>query len=150
MSKCACVAVALAVVMAASAEPVKKAQTVQKDPTLVALEQVARRQHNRAVVIDKTVRRYKPEDRSELIVRDARQSYQERLHAARKAVKEEAEGRLKAEDEAKAARDLRKAAKRSEKNLEKILKTLNQAIKKASDADEVAVYQGIIDMLGGE
>ena len=139
----------VALAMSGYAAPVKKTvqPAVKKDPVLVALEQAAKKQHNRAVVIDKTARQYSPETRPELIVREARQSYQERLHAARKAVKAEAEARLVAEEDARRAKELQKSAKRAGKNRDKVGKTLEHAKKKAASEDEAAVYQGILDIL---
>lgn len=51
------------------------------------------------------------------------------------------------QDDAKITRDIRKAAKRAQKNIDKILKTIEQAKKKASDEDEVALYDLLIEML---
>ncbi|MBP5510643.1 MAG: hypothetical protein J6Z49_06975 [Kiritimatiellae bacterium] len=45
-----------------------------------------------------------------------------------------------AEAEAKPLKDLRKAAKRTQKNRDKILKDVEKAKKKAEDADELAFY----------
>ena len=49
--------------------------------------------------------------------------------------------------DAKTTREIRKAAKRAQKNINKILKTIEQAKKKASDEDEVALYDLLIEML---
>ena len=49
--------------------------------------------------------------------------------------------------DAKTTREIRKAAKRAQKNIDKILKTIEQAKKKASDEDEVALYDLLIEML---
>lgn len=46
-------------------------------------------------------------------------------------------------------RDMRKKAKKAEKNLEKVLKVLNQAVKKASTEEEAELYQAIINLLEG-
>ena len=58
------------------------------------------------------------------------------------------------EADAKTLRDMRKAAKRTEKNLSKILKTIKQAKKKAESEDEAQFYElleGIIsEAMGGE
>lgn len=58
------------------------------------------------------------------------------------------------EADAKTLRDMRKAAKRTEKNLSKILKTIEQAKKKAESEDEAQFYElleGIIsEAMGGE
>ena len=52
--------------------------------------------------------------------------------------------------DAKATKDIRKAAKRAEKNLSKIVKTIEQAKKKASDEDEAALYDLLISILTPE
>lgn len=52
-----------------------------------------------------------------------------------------------AEFELKPLRDVQKAAKRSQKNIEKVVKTLEQAKKKAASEDEAALYQSLIDIL---
>ena len=52
--------------------------------------------------------------------------------------------------DAKTTRDIRKAAKRAQKNIDKILKTIEQAKKKASDEDEVALYNLLISILTPE
>lgn len=63
-------------------------------------------------------------------------------------VREELEARAEAaEGDAKAVRDVRKAAKRAEKNLSKIVKTIEQAKKKASTAEETELYDLILAML---
>lgn len=49
--------------------------------------------------------------------------------------------------DAKTTRDIRKAAKRAEKNLSKVIKAIEQAKKKASDEDEAALYDLLIEML---
>ena len=54
------------------------------------------------------------------------------------------------EADAKATKDIRKAAKRAEKNLSKIVKTIEQAKKKASDEDEAALYDLLIAILTPE
>ncbi|MBQ4385540.1 MAG: hypothetical protein II823_06430 [Kiritimatiellae bacterium] len=58
------------------------------------------------------------------------------------------------EADAKTLRDMRKAAKRTEKNLSKILKAIEQAKKKAESEDEAQFYElleGIIsEAMGGE
>ena len=52
-----------------------------------------------------------------------------------------------AEDDARVTRELSKASKRCEKNLEKIVKTLEQAKKKAATEEEVALYAALIAVL---
>ena len=54
------------------------------------------------------------------------------------------------EADAQATKDIRKAAKRAEKNLSKIVKTIEQAKKKASDEDEAALYDLLIAILTPE
>lgn len=76
-------------------------------------------------------------------IRDAKATFKEKFAANLAALES-------AETELKPLRDLRKAVKRTEKNLSKIVKTLQQAIKKASDEDEAALYQSIIDLLTEE
>jgi len=51
------------------------------------------------------------------------------------------------EADAQATKDIRKAAKRAQKNIDKILKTIEQAKKKASDEAEAALYDLLIEML---
>jgi len=52
--------------------------------------------------------------------------------------------------DAKTTREIRKAAKRAQKNIDKILKTIEQAKKKASDEDEAALYDLLISILTPE
>lgn len=52
--------------------------------------------------------------------------------------------------DAKATQDIRKAAKRARKNLDKVLKTLEQAKKKAASDDEADLYEHIINILTPE
>ena len=54
------------------------------------------------------------------------------------------------EADAKATKDIRKAAKRAEKNLSKVIKAIEQAKKKASDEDEAALYDLLISILTPE
>ena len=49
--------------------------------------------------------------------------------------------------DAQLTRSVKKLAKRSEKNREKVLKELQKAIKKAGDEDEAALYQSLVDIL---
>lgn len=76
-------------------------------------------------------------------IRDAKATFREKFAANLAALES-------AETELKPLRDLRKAVKRTEKNLSKIVKTLQQAIKKAGSEDEAALYQAIIDLLTEE
>ena len=48
---------------------------------------------------------------------------------------------------AKVTKDIRKAAKRAEKNLSKVIKAIEQAKKKASDEDEAELYDLLIKIL---
>lgn len=52
-----------------------------------------------------------------------------------------------AEAEAKPLRDLKKAAKRTAKNFNKIMKDLEKARKKAEDADELAFYERLGEII---
>ena len=52
--------------------------------------------------------------------------------------------------DAKTTREIRKAAKRAEKNLSKVIKAIEQAKKKASDEDEAALYDLLISILTPE
>lgn len=52
-----------------------------------------------------------------------------------------------AEAEAKPLRDLKKAAKRTSKNFDKIMKDLEKAKKKAEDADELAFYERLAEII---
>ena len=52
-----------------------------------------------------------------------------------------------AEAEAKPLRDLKKAAKRTAKNFDKIMKDLEKAKKKAEDADELAFYERLAEII---
>lgn len=54
------------------------------------------------------------------------------------------------EADAQATKDIRKAAKRAEKNLSKVIKAIEQAKKKASDEDEAALYDLLIEILAPE
>jgi hypothetical protein len=51
------------------------------------------------------------------------------------------------EADAKTSQEIRKAVKRAEKNLSKIVKTIEQAKKKASDEAEAALYDILIEIL---
>lgn len=52
-----------------------------------------------------------------------------------------------AEAEARPLRDLKKAAKRTAKNYDKIMKDLEKAKKKAEDADELAFYERLAEII---
>lgn len=52
-----------------------------------------------------------------------------------------------AEDYARITREIRKASKRCEKNLKKIVKTLEQAKKKAETDEEAALYSALIAVI---
>lgn len=54
-----------------------------------------------------------------------------------------------AESDARTLQEVRKAAKRTEKNLSKIVKTLEQAKKKASNEDEANLYQMLAEIIQG-
>ena len=54
------------------------------------------------------------------------------------------------EADTRATKDIRKAAKRAEKNLSKVIKAIEQAKKKASDEDEAALYDLLISILTPE
>lgn len=54
------------------------------------------------------------------------------------------------ENDARTTREIRKAAKRTEKNLQKVLKSLEQAKKKAADEDEAALWTALISILEGK
>lgn len=51
------------------------------------------------------------------------------------------------EADAKTSQEIRKAVKRAEKNLSKIVKTIEQAKKKASNEDEAALYDLLLEIL---
>lgn len=55
-----------------------------------------------------------------------------------------------AEEDAESARAVWKAAKRTEKNVEKVIKELEKARKKAASEDEAALWSSIIALLKGE
>lgn len=55
-----------------------------------------------------------------------------------------------AEEDAHVTRELRKAAKRTEKNIEKVIKALNQAKKKSADETEEALWNALIAILEGK
>lgn len=55
-----------------------------------------------------------------------------------------------AEDDAKKARDIEKAAKKSTKAREKIIKTIEQAKKKSSDEDEIAFYDSLEELINSK
>lgn len=52
-----------------------------------------------------------------------------------------------AEAEAKPLRDLKKAAKRTSKNFDKIMKDVEKSKKKAEDADELAFYERLAEII---
>ena len=52
-----------------------------------------------------------------------------------------------AEEDARVTRELRKASKRCEKNMAKIVKTLEQAKKKAATEEEAALYTALIAVI---
>ena len=53
----------------------------------------------------------------------------------------------RAEADAKPLHDLKKAAKRTSKNFDKIMKDLEKAKKKADDADELAFYERLAEIV---
>ena len=116
-----------------SAAPARPAKLPGIGVTKAQLAQMKRR----LAVLDATTNR--PVSAA-IQVRDAKATFKEKFAANLAALES-------AETELKPLRDLRKAVKRTEKNLSKIVKTLQQAIKKASDEEEAALYQAIIDLL---
>ncbi len=78
-------------------------------------------------------------------------TFRERL-AALQSARDEAFAKWQAEAEtnaaaAKVTKDIRKAAKRAEKNLSKIVKTIEQARKKAGSEEEAELYDLLIEIL---
>ena len=66
-------------------------------------------------------------------------------------VRDELEARAAAaEGDASAVREVRKAAKRAQKNLDKVVKALEQAKKKAATDEEIALYDLLLAMLQTE
>lgn len=53
-------------------------------------------------------------------------------------------------DDAQKMRDVKKLSKKTQKHREKILKTIQKAIDKADDADEVEFYQMLIRIINNE
>ncbi len=74
-------------------------------------------------------------------------TFEDRLEAMRLKVDEWRSAAETNEAYAKVTKDVRKAVKRAEKNISKIVKTIEQARKKATSEDETALYDLLIGLL---
>ena len=74
-------------------------------------------------------------------------TFEDRLEAMRLKVDEWRSAAETNEADAKVTKDVRKAVKRAEKNISKIVKTIEQARKKATSEDETALYDLLIGLL---
>lgn len=74
-------------------------------------------------------------------------TFEDRLEAMRLKVDEWRAAAETNESDAKVTKDVRKAVKRAEKNISKIVKTIEQARKKATSEEETALYDLLIGLL---
>ena len=108
------------------------------DPTIRKIQEQARKYHNRFEVLKKTQKKWGPS--TNLLARVARQSMQSRLDETR------AE-RDQAKSEAKALKEMQKAARTFGTNVEKVRKDFAMYRDKAATDDERAFWQSLLEII---
>ena len=116
-------------VIAAPERPKKTAAPV--DPAIAAIARSASANHARFETIKHTMKKWGPH--TNVVARLARQSTMEKLTEARA--------------EAKALKDMQKAARKFGKNLKKVRKDFEKYRDKAATEDERAFWQSLLDII---
>ena len=101
------------------------------DPTIKAIREQVNKTHNRFEFLKKTINKWGPS--TNLTARAAGASFQHKLNAAR--------------NEAKALKDMQKAARKFGKNLNKTRKDFKKYRDKAATEDERAFWQSLLDIV---
>ena len=101
------------------------------DPTIKAIREQVNKTHNRFEFLKKTINKWGPS--TNLTARAAGASLQHKLNAAR--------------NEAKAMKDMQKAARKFGKNVEKVRKDFAKYRDKAATEDERAFWQSLLDIV---
>ena len=101
------------------------------DPTIKAIREQVNKTHNRFEFLKRTINKWGPS--TNLTARAAGASFQDKLNAAR--------------NEAKALKDMQKAARKFGKNLNKTRKNFEKYRDKAATEDERAFWQSLLDIV---
>ena len=101
------------------------------DPTIKAIREQVKKTHNRFGFLKKTINKWGPS--TNLTARAAGASFQHKLNAAR--------------NEAKALKDMQKAARKFGKKVEKVRKYFAKYLDKAATDDERAFWQSLLDIV---
>ena len=101
------------------------------DPTIKAIREQVKKTHNRFGFLKKTINKWGPS--TNLTARAAGASFQDKLNTAR--------------NEAKALKDMQKAARKFGKNVEKVRKDFKKYRDKAATDDERAFWQSLLDII---
>ena len=101
------------------------------DPTIKAIREQVNKTHNRFEFLKKTINKWGPS--TNLTARAAGASLQHKLNAAR--------------NEAKALKDMQKAARKFGKKVEKVRKDFAKYRDKAATDDERAFWQSLLDII---
>lgn len=102
---------------------------------------------DRAEIIKHTERKAAKTD---IMGRKAKASMRDRIEQVKETAKTQAERADLNEHDANKARALEKAAKKSAKAREKIIKTIEQAKKKSTDEDEIAFYDSLEEIINSK
>ena len=101
------------------------------DPTIKAIREQVKKTHNRFEFLKKTINKWGPS--TNLTARAAGASLQTKLNAAR--------------NEAKALKDMQKAARKFGKNVEKVRKYFEKYRDKAATDDERAFWKSLLEII---
>lgn len=101
------------------------------DPTIKAIREQVKKTHNRFEFLKKTINKWGPS--TNLTARAAGASFQHKLNAAR--------------NEAKALKDMQKAARKFGKNIEKVRKDFKKYRDKAATDDERAFWKSLLEII---
>ena len=101
------------------------------DPTIKAIREQVKKTHNRFGFLKKTINKWGPS--TNLTARAAGASFQHKLNAAR--------------NEAKALKDMQKAARKFGKNVEKVRKDFEKYRDKAATDDERAFWKSLLEII---
>lgn len=101
------------------------------DPTIKAIREQVNKTHNRFEFLKRTINKRGPS--TNLTARAAGASFQDKLNAAR--------------NEAKALKDMQKAARKFGKNVEKVRKDFTKYRDKSATDDERAFWQSLLDII---
>ena len=101
------------------------------DPTIKAIREQVKKTHNRFEFLKKTINKWGPS--TNLTARAAGASFQDKLNAAR--------------NEAKALKDMQKAARKFGKNVKKVRKFFAKYRDKSATDDERAFWQSLLDIV---